>query len=271
MNLLQCEKCGQSLALADSQCSACRTPVPPAQRLALLLPRAEGLAEEERYFEAARALEPALGLALAPEDAKGLWRKKGVWLRKASVLQPQYLDAAEAALTEALHLDDNDDLSHQIWIDLLVQRGSADKARAWYQQRLEKNPEDSVAKRQMAVLKLAADFKAQPRPQSALELDTDPDNFLWRMVVPTPWKTWSMGVTGAISLVVALNLFLSHTSGVPAVAVPPVDPDLASAMAANPAQLLAGLNDPWMWSYNALGSAAYVYWAYGRRKKPKRG
>ena len=206
MNGLKCEKCGHALALADSTCGACGALVPTEQRLAVLLPRADALADEERYADAARALDPALALVLSSDQAKTLWRKKGVWLRKASLEQAQYLDPAEAALGEALRLDDLDDLSHQIWIDLLVQRGFAEKARTWYQQRLQLNPEDSVAKRQMSVLKLAADFKTKPRPQSSLSVSAEPNNFIWRMVGPgsgrpsrSPFRTLSRAAVGARS------------------------------------------------------------------------
>ena len=46
MNGLICQHCGQALALADAKCPACSTAVPVAQRLAVLLPRAEGLAQD---------------------------------------------------------------------------------------------------------------------------------------------------------------------------------------------------------------------------------
>lgn len=271
MNALQCQKCGQNLAMAESQCSACGTAVPVAQRLAVLLPRAEAFAEQESFAEAARALEPALALALEPAEAKKLWRKKGVWMRKAAVDQPELLDGAEAALGESLRLDDADDLSHQVWIDLLVQRGFGEKARSWYQQRLQLNPDDAMAKRQMLVLKLASDFKAQPRPQSQLDLGQEPDNIFWRMVVPTPGKAYAMGASGLVSLGIALYAAISP-AGPPPAAAAPVDPDLASAMAANPAQLMSGLMDPWTNLVAAALCGAYVYWAYTRRKRrPTRG
>jgi tetratricopeptide (TPR) repeat protein len=269
MNATQCEKCGHALAIVDRQCPGCGSPVPDTQRLAVMLPRAEALAESGRFADAARALEPALGLSLEPAQAKTLWRKKGVWLRKAAESQPQHLDGAEAALTEALHLDDKDDLSHQIWIDLLVQRGLADKARTWYKQRLEKDPEDEVAKRQTTVLRLAADFKTQPRPQSTLDQDTEPQGLLWKMVVPTPAKTWTIGLSGIFSLIIALNGAFGGANAAPAIALP-VDPDLAAATAASPVQLMGKVLDPWLNFYVGLASMAYVYWAYTRRK-PKRG
>jgi tetratricopeptide (TPR) repeat protein len=274
MNGSQCEKCGHALAIADQRCPGCGTPVPDAQRLGVMLPRAEAFAADERYVEAARSLEPALAMSLEPEQAKTLWRKKGVWLRKAAATQPQYLDGAEEALTKALHLDDLDDLSHQIWIDLLVQRGFADKARAWYKQRLELNPEDAVAKRQQAVLRLAADFKVQPRPQSSLDQAEEPHGFLWKMVVPSRGKTWTIGLSGIFSLVIALNGFLNGPPAAPAAQAPlAVDPELASATAAsiNPGELIGKAMDPWLNLYVALACAAYVYWGYSRRKPPKRG
>jgi tetratricopeptide (TPR) repeat protein len=272
MNGSQCEKCGHALAIADQRCPGCGAAVPDAQRLAVMLPRAEAFAADERFAEAARALEPALALSLDAAQAKALWRKKGVWLRKGAETQPQLLEGAEVALTKALHLDDTDDLSHQIWIDLLVQRGLADKARAWYKQRLEADPEDGMAKRQMAVLRLAADFKTQPRPQSQLDLEPEPHGYLWKMVAPTAWKIWSIGLSGVFSLIIAINGALSGPPVAPA-AQAPVDPELAAATAAsiNPAQLIGKAADPWLNFYVALLSAAYVYWGYSRRKVRKRG
>jgi hypothetical protein len=182
------------------------------------------------------------------------------------------LDGAEEALTRSLHLDDLDDLSHQIWIDLLVQRGSADKARAWYQQRLQTDPEDAVAKKQMAILRLAADFKTQPLPKTSLDLEPEPKGYLWKMVVPTPWKIWMVGLSGIFSLVIALNGFLSGPAVAPAAALP-VDPDLAAATAAtvDPSKLMGTLTDPWLNLWIGLASGAYVYWGYQRRRVRKRG
>ncbi len=262
---LQCEKCGHALALADAVCSACGNAVPAELRLKLILPRAEAFAADERFADAARALEPALALSLDAAQLKGLWRKKGVWLRKAAVEQPLLLDAAEAALAEALRLDDADELSHQVWIDLLVQRDYAEKARAWYQQRLQLNPDDAVAKKQMLVLKLAADFKSQPRPKSQLDVTVEPTNFLWRSVVPTPLKTWVIGLGGLPSLWIALRGYLSG----PAAAVEGValDPEVADALVVDPGQMMALLADPGANLFNAIFAGAYVYWAYTRKKE----
>lgn len=269
MSAIQCEKCGQTLALADSHCRACGTPVPAQQRLALLQDRAEGLAAQERFADAARALEPALALPLDAPALKGLWRKKGVWLRKAAADQPQLLDAAEAALAEALKLDDLDDLSHQVWIDLLVQRGLADKAKAWYQQRLQLNPEDGMAKRQMAVLRLAMDFKAQPVARREAPA-AEPKGLLWRIVVPTTAKTAAMAFNGVFCLAMFVRSLGGRGAPGPADAAAPADAELASILAgadSGTGELFKAFDDPWSWGLQFAASAAYVYWGYSRRKR----
>jgi hypothetical protein len=264
---LQCEKCGQALALAETQCPACGTPVPSARRMEAFLQRAEGLAEEERFAEAAKALDPVLSMDLDAVQGKTLWRKKGVWLRKASQAQPQWLDGAEAALAESLRLDDHDDLSHQIWIDLLVQRNYAEKARLWYRQRLELNPEDAMAKRQLAILKLAADFKSQP-PQRPSSETLEPDSLLWRLILPTSGKAWTLGFNG---LFCSAMLFHSIFSGPAApAAAAPVDPDISSAVDASSlgmGELFKSFDDPWAWGIQALLCWAYVAWYFQRRSR----
>lgn len=269
MNALQCEKCGHALAMADAQCSACGTPVPAEQRLGILLPRAEALAEQERYAEAARGLDLPLSLELPVAEKKALWRKKASWLRRATPSQEAWLDQAEAALAEALRLDDNDDLSHQVWIDLLVQRGLADKAKAWYQQRLQLNPEDAMAKRQMAVLRLAADFKTQPVVVKRDPNAGEPTNFLWKLVVPNPYKMGMMGLNAVFSLVMLLRSLASGPAG-PEGAPPMADQDMATianAASGGLADLFKSLDDPWSWGIQVILSVAYVYWGLQRRKR----
>src|SRR5580700_183147 len=144
---LRCARCSNPLALVDTVCSQCGEPVPVEKRLALLSARAEAFAAAGSYAEAARAADGVTALPLAPAEAKLWFRKKGSWLQRAG--QDRLLPAAEAALAEVLRLDDADDLSHQLWIDLLHRTGQLDKGRAWYKERLALNPEDAVAKRHL--------------------------------------------------------------------------------------------------------------------------
>ena len=269
MSALQCEKCGQVLALADAQCSVCGAPVPAPQRLSLLMPRAESLAEQERFAEAARALDLPLTLDLSIPEKKSLWRKKAAWLRKAAPGQPALLDQAETALTEVLRLDDVDDLSHQVWIDLLVQRGLADKAKTWYQQRLALNPEDAMAKRQMAVLRLASDFKTQPVMVKRDE-SPEPTFFLWKMIVPNPYKMGIIGLNAIFCLIMLIRNLASAPAGAVEAVAPVVDPDMATATAAATGglgDLMKAADDPWSWGIQLILSVAYVYWGIRRRKR----
>jgi hypothetical protein len=268
MNPMHCQKCGHALALADKACQACQSPVPAAQRQAMLMPRAEALAESGRWAEAARALQGVLDLGLDADQAKGLWRKKGGWLRRAAEAEPQQLDGAEAAFEQARRLDDSDEMSHQLWIDLLVQRGQGEKARDFYKARLEKDPADAVAQRQLTVLRLAADFKTQPRPKTILDERQEPRGALWKMIAPSPWKTWSLGFSGVFSLVIAINGFLSGRHIEAPVPDNPGDADLAALAAiSSPADAMAKLLDPWLNLYVALACAAYVGWAYLRSRE----
>ncbi len=269
MSSLQCDHCGQGLALADAQCSACGTAVPAEQRLSLLMPRAESLAEQERFAEAARALDTVLALDLPLAEKKSLGRKKAAWLRKAALTQPALLDGAEAALAEVLRLDDNDDLSHQVWIDLLVQRGLGDKAKTWYQQRLQLNPEDGMATRQMAVLKLASDFKAQPVAVKSALVDEEPKFLLWRMVVPNTTKTMMMGFNAVFCLAMLIRS-LAATPVDPTAPIAPTDPEMAAitgAATGGMGDLFKSIDDPWSWGVQLVLSAAYVYWGLTRRKR----
>lgn len=247
-----CRHCGRPLALADQACAACGEAVPLEDRRRLLMERAEGFAQGGQFAEAARSLEGLLKLELPADEARLLWRKRGVWLMRSA--RPELLDAAEAALAEALRLDDADDLSHQLWIDLLVKRGTADKARAWYAQRLQLQPADAMAARQMQILKLAADFKAAPPPKLALA-SGEGRGLFQRMLKPSPLKT------GAVSLGLLGNGALMLRALMQRGPVVSGDPGSGVEQLGS---VLAILNDPWLPGVQAAICAGYLVWAWRR-------
>lgn len=248
--ILQCDQCGKPLALADKACPACGAAVDPVARRRLLLGRAEALAERGQFAEAARSLEDVLRQELEPAEAKLLWRKRGVWLLRSG--RGDLLDAAEAALAEALRLDDADDLSHQLWIDLLVRRGTSEKAREWYRQRLALQPEDAMATRQLQVLKLSADFKAAPLPKLDLPAEGGKGIF-YKLLKPSPTKR-----AGA-----ALGLLFNGGLTIRALMAPSLaisgDPGSGADQLGSVVQLL---NDPWLPGVQALMFAAYLIWSW---------
>lgn len=244
-----CRQCGGPLALADLACGACAAPVPAEDRRESLLSRAQGQFDAGQFAEAARSLEILLQGPVPPEEARLLWRKRGAWLQRAQ--RPELLDAAEAALAESLRLDDADDLSHQLWIDLLTKRGTVEKARQWYAQRLQLRPEDAMAARQLLVIKLSADFKAAPPPK----LDLPPEaagGSLYRLLKPSPSKTAAAG----LGLLVNGALAVRAAFSAPAVVGDPSD---GLAQVGSFMQLL---NDPWLPGLQALACAAYLFWAW---------
>lgn len=261
-----CAHCGKPLALADRACASCGTPVPPERRLAILAARAEAFAADEDWADAARAAEAVLELAKDGPDAKLWWRKRASWLQRTG--QPGLLDPAEAALAEALRLDDGDDLSHQLWIDLLQRRGELDKARGWYKQRLEINPEDGIAKKHLAALRLLADFKIAPPPKLALA--DSPDGFFMKMLRPTAWKM----ATAALGLLFCL-VMLIHGGGAPPAAAPLAAPppgsdeamvNLAGGPAGDLGALMKVAADPMSNVVQIVLYALYIFWGVKARR-----
>jgi tetratricopeptide (TPR) repeat protein len=245
----RCRQCGKQLALADLQCPACGQAVPAEDRRQLLLDRAEGQAASGLYAEAARGLEGLLRQELPVDEARLLWRKRGAWLQRSG--RPELMDAAEAALAESLRLDDNDDLSHQLWIDLLGKRGQLDKARAWYAQRLQLRPDDAMAQRQLTVIKLSADFKSAPRP--TLELGPAPKSLFSRALKPTPVKAGTMALGLLVNGIMLLRALFTTPAGVRG--------DESSGVEQF-ASVLSLLNDPWLPGIQVVVCAAYLIWAW---------
>lgn len=247
---LRCSSCSKPLALADKACANCGTPVPPALRTGVLVARAEQQAEAGQYAEAARSLELLLGELSEAKGDKLLWRKRGSWLLRSG--KPELMDAAESAFAEALRLDDNDDLSHQLWMDLLNRRGHGEKARAWYEQRLQLNAEDAMAKRQLAILRLTADFKAAPLPK--LDIPAGREGLLFRMVKPTPYKLVMAGAGALFALGALISaLFAGQDAAVTG------DAEMGS--------IINLAMDPWVNGIQAMVFGAYVVWGWFEMKR----
>jgi tetratricopeptide (TPR) repeat protein len=233
------------LAPADSVCAACGEPVAAETRVALLKQRAEGLAGEELFAQAARVLETLLALPLSQADAKLLRRKRGAWLQRSG--DPALMDAAEAALLASLRLDDGDDLSHQLWIDLLHRRGRLDEARKEYKSRLEADPDDAVAKRHLVSLRLMDDLKLAPPPK--LDLPAVKGGLLMRAVHPTTSKMIAAG-TGVLS---CLYMLFEGWFGTPAAL-----PDGAESLGT----IMKLAQDPWLNVAQVVIYSAYIFWGW---------
>lgn len=247
MSDMRCGKCGQALALADMVCASCGEAVPAEKRAAVLGARAEAFADAGQYAEAARAAEAVAALPLPLEGAK-LWRRKrGSWLQRAG--RPQLLDAAEACLSDALRLDDSDDLSHQLWMDLLQKRGSMDKARAWYKQRLVENPEDAAAKRHLASLRLLEDFKLAAPPK--LSIPPAKEGMLMQAIRPNPWKMITVGF-GFVSCLYMMVSAWTATGQQPALL------EGAESMAS----IMKLAEDPWFNGFQLLIYGVYLVWGW---------
>lgn len=242
---IRCGRCKGPLAPADSVCAACGEPVAAELRAALLKERAEGLAAEGHFAAAARAAESLLALPLTGADAKLWWRKRAAWLQRAG--DPALLDAAEAASLASLRLDDNDDLSHHLWVDLLHRRGRLDEARKEYKGRLEAAPDDAVAKRHLASLRLMEDLKLAPPPK--LDLPAVRGGLLMRAVHPTTSKMIAAGA-GVLS---CLYMLFESWFGTPAAL-----PDGAESLGT----IMKLAEDPWLNFAQVVIYSAYIFWGW---------
>jgi tetratricopeptide (TPR) repeat protein len=278
MSTFSCAACGQALALADTLCPRCGAPVAPERRRALLAERAEALAADGHFNEAARALGAVLDAGAPPDEAKRLWRKRSIWLQKNG--DPRQLDEAEACLQRSMELDDADELGHQLWIDLLKQRGHLDRAKAVYQKRLEANPTDAVAAKQLGVIRSVADFLTVAPPKLDFRDDRKPST-LERWIRPTPKKMLTAGVVLLSALAGMLWGLFSGPAGPDATAAAAAGGGLSDAAAIALAQsssgaaswvgngggpLMAMLTDPWINGIQAVLAAAYLWWGWKERR-----
>jgi tetratricopeptide (TPR) repeat protein len=278
MSTLSCGSCGQALALADALCPRCGAPVDPQRRRALLTERAESLAADGLFAEAARSLGGVLDSGPAPDEAKRLWRKRSIWLQKVG--DPRQLDEAEACLQRSMELDDTDELGHQLWIDLLKQRGHLDRAKTVYQKRLEKDPDDAVAKRQLGVIRSLADFLTVGPPKIDFHGDRKAST-LERWIKPTPKKMLTAGVVLLSALGGMLWGLFSGPAGPGAMGSAGAGGGLSDAAAIALAQSASGpaswvgngggplmqmLTDPWINGIQAVLAAAYLWWGWKERR-----
>jgi tetratricopeptide (TPR) repeat protein len=247
---LGCGRCGALLAPADAVCMACGEPVPVALRASVLGQRAEQLAQEGAYAQAARAVDGILALPLGSEEAIRWGRKQALWLQRSG--RPADLEAAEVALMRALRLNDADDLSHQLWIDLLHRAGRLETARQEYKGRLAADPQDAVAARHLASLRLMEDLKLAAPP--TVDLGSARQGLLVRVLYPTPYKM----ITAASGLLLCLFMLVAEAFGSASV---PKLPDGAEALA--PIVKLA--EDPMSNLAQVLLYGAYLYWGYRER------
>ena len=264
MAALNCEKCGQAMALADELCHACGAPAPKGAQAAVFLARAESAAGDRDWTEAVRQMDKALpGLEGVPLAA-GL-RKLGQWQEKRAA---QGLagaeDAAEAAFRRAREASEGDDLAHQLWIDHLVRRGLDARAQKLYEERLASDPEDSPSKRHLQALKLARDFKASP-PKVKLDLGQGGGGMLAKMFAPSPLK---LAMLGANTLVSALGWLAALVWGGKAMEAGAAGLQFETEVGTKMPDLglMGMLTDPWSWGVSTLISGALWWWMWRSRR-----
>ena len=248
---VQCGRCGAKLAVADEVCVACGEAVPQGLRVALLAKRAQTFADDENYGQAVRSAEALLALSLEPKLAKIWWRKLAAWLQRLG--RPEAFEAAEIALMRSVRLDDGDDLSHQLWVDLLQRRGRLETARQYYKGRLGLDPDDAVAARHLASLRLMEDLKLSAPPK--LELEPAKRGLLLQALWPTPYKMIGAGI-GLLSCL--YMLFAAYTGGSGA----PVLPDGAESMGS----IMKLAEDPVLNGVQILIYGGYLVWGYRERR-----
>jgi hypothetical protein len=256
MSAFTCEKCGKPMAVAETICHSCGHPAPQGRAAQVLKSKAESAFEQGALEEAIRQMSKALeaGAGLPQAELGPAWRKLGIWQEKFcdAARRPDYLALAEASYRRAFEIDDHDQLAHQLFINASARQGHMGSAAAHYQGRLAKNPEDEVAKKQLGVIKLAADIKAAPPPKPSKET-ASPSSFIERILTPSPTKWAFWGVSFVSSL--AMMFFSSGNS------------EAVQAVAGNdlPVQAVSAMdlvNNPKMYGLQAAlcGAALIIMW-----------
>jgi tetratricopeptide (TPR) repeat protein len=250
------------MAAAELSCIRCGAPAPPGRSALLLLGRAERAFESESLEEAVALLGKALQSGLPQEQLLTAWRKYGVWQEKlAAAGHPEMLPRAGEAFKQALALNDSDELLHQLYIANMGRQGKLMEAKAYYQDRLAKNPDDALAQRQLTVIKLSAEFLLSP-PKVSFAMP--PRTIIERWLEPKPWKVLSVGSTLALSIVmVAVCLMHGGSSGT-SVASPDGIQSLVGSTGL-PFNVTDILLDPWSWAMQGAFSALALFMMYRNR------
>jgi tetratricopeptide (TPR) repeat protein len=254
---ISCEKCGAAMAPAESICSSCGAPAPAGKAALLLLGRAEKAWESGQGGEAVANLERAIQSGLpAPQNVTS-WRKLGVWLEKLANEEgrPELLPRAGQAFKSALELDDSDDIAHQLFIANASKQGLLGLASEHYQKRLQADPQDAVALKQLNVIKLSADFLAKPAPVAAKR---EPLNPIERWLKPRPWKVGTVSLNLLMCLGMAV-VSAFHDNGM---TQPPSE---LSAMVGGGINMDTYLFDVNVWTIQAALSALVLYLMYRNR------
>jgi tetratricopeptide (TPR) repeat protein len=246
------------MGVAELICSRCGTPAPAGRSTQLLLTRAERAFDEGQLREAVSLMERALEGGVADEGQALLWRKLGIWIEKESQesRNPALLVKAGQAFAKALAIKDADEITHQLFIANFAKQGNLAAAKAYYQNRLDANPADATAIRQINVIKLSSDFLLTP-PKVSLNLP--PRGVIERWLKPSTWKVASAGFT-LLSSLVMIVLSLMHSPSAPATGL--------AALADSPGmpvQIEDLIYDPWSWALQGSFSALLLYLMYRNR------
>lgn len=263
MSGLSCQKCAAPMAMADKLCSQCGAPAPAGAAALLLAQRAEQAYAAGRLEEAVAQLQGAIITGLPLEQLALAWRKLGVWLEKAGgeMGRPDMTARAGEAFKSAFGLNDADAIAHQLFIANRAKLGLLGQASEFYKKRLELDGQDAVAQKQLAVIKLSADFLAAPRPVAAAMAPTTLEKWL----KPRPWKVAMAGSTFLSSVGAMFYMALGHAQALPAATSAASDDLGAAAAAAMPASVDAMIHDPAIWAFQAGLSGLALYFMYRNR------
>ncbi len=250
---VRCAQCGAPLAPADAACASCGAEVDPASRAALMGPRAEAYAASGAFDAAVRAAGVVLGLPIDASARKVWLRKRAAWAQRTG--REGDLERAAADLKEAVVLDDGDPLGHQLRMDLLQRLGRLDEVRAEYAARLERDPEDAVARQHLGALKLMNDLRTAPPPK--LDLPPEGNGLFIRMLRPTPSKMVAAGFGALSCLAVLIGGWGHKAAGGSAAAL--------GNQVGGLGPLVQALADPWLNALQAVAYSAYLVWGLRRR------
>jgi tetratricopeptide (TPR) repeat protein len=243
------------MALADSACGSCGAKAPEGRAALALYERADAAWDAGQHAEALARLERALAQGLPAEKLALARRKQGVWMEKLALEEgnPLLKSKAEQAYLASLEADFSDPITHQLFIAHHSGQGQAGRAAAYYQKRLEADPENAQAKRQLELIKLSSDLAATPF-KSTLDL---PKTLVERWLEPRPWKLF-MAISTLLSSLAMVVVSLKQSPAAPS--SDPFEGHGPPVLDSN------ALYDPSLWGLQAGLAALALIFMYRHRK-----
>jgi tetratricopeptide (TPR) repeat protein len=242
------------MALADASCGACGAKAPEGRAALALYERAEAAWEAGQHADALARLERAFSQGIPQEKLALARRKQGVWLEKLAAEEgnPLLHSKAGEAYLASLELDFKDAITHQLFIAHWAGQGLVTRAAEYYKKRLEADPENAEARRQLELVKLSSDLAAAPI-KSSLDL---PKTLVEKWLEPRPWKLFMAFLTlfGSLAMVV---LSLRQR---PASSTDPLEGNFAPMIDSS------ALMDPYLWGLQAALAALALVFMHRHRK-----